>query len=111
MKRIVAFSIPFMLPLFALAASGTATLQNPLGFDTLYEFLIELLNVVIAIVFPALILFFVWIGFKFISAQGKPDELKKVREYFLWAIVGALLVLGARVLAEAIRATVEQLRT
>lgn len=110
-KKIIAFSIPFLVPVITLAASGTATLENPLRFDTLYEFLIELLNVVIAIAFPALVLFFVWIGFKFISAQGNAEELKKVRGLFLWAVVGALLVLGARVLAEAIRATVQELRT
>lgn len=106
MKRIVAFVIPFLFPLAAVGAS----LDNPLGFETLYDFLVAILDVVIAIAFPALILFFVWIGFKFLTAQGDPKEIQKAREYFLWAIVGALLVLGARVLAEAIRGTVEQLK-
>jgi len=112
MKKIAAFLVPFLFPLAALSATGTltGTLNNPLGFDTLYDFLIAVLNVVIAIAFPAIVLFLVWIGFKFVTAQGNAEELKKVRGYFLWAIVGALLVLGARVLAEAIRATVEQLR-
>lgn len=105
MKRIVAFVIPFLFPLAAIGA----TLDNPLGFDTLYDFLVAILDVVIYIAFPALILFFVWIGFKFLMAQGEPKEIQKAREYFLWALVGALLVLGARVLADAIRATVEEL--
>lgn len=111
MKKTAAFLIPFLFPLAAVAATcQPGTLCNPLGFNTLYDFLIAVLNVVIAIAFPAIVLFLVWIGFKFVTAQGNADELKKVRGYFLWAIVGALLVLGARVLAEAIRATVEQLR-
>ena len=107
MKKIIAIFIPFLIPSFLFAAS----LDNPLAFDTLYDFLVAVLDVAIAIAFPALVLFFVWIGFKFLTAQGDPKEIQKAREYFLWAIVGALLVLGARVLAEAIRATVEQLKT
>lgn len=105
MKRIIAFAVPFFFPFVAVAAR----LENPLGFDTLYDFLVAILDVVIYIAFPALILFFVWIGFKFLMAQGDPKEIQKAREYFLWAIVGALLVLGARVLADAIRGTVDQL--
>lgn len=104
-KRTFAYLVPLFFPFVALSA----TLDNPLGFDTLYEFLVAILDVVIAIAFPALILFFVWIGFKFLMAQGDPKELQQARQYFLWAIVGALLVLGARVLAEAIRETVRQL--
>jgi len=111
-KKIAAFLIPFLIPLSVVAAETCrpGSLCNPLGFSTLYEFLIAILNVVIYIAFPAIVLFLVWIGFKFVTAQGNAEELKKVRGYFLWAIVGALLVLGARVLATAIQATVEQLR-
>ena len=104
-QKIFAYLIPFLFPAVTLAAP----LMNPLGFDTLYEFLIAILEVVIAIAFPALVLFFVWIGFRFVTAEGDPEKLKKIRELFLWALVGALLVLGARVLAEAIRLTVKEL--
>ena len=86
-------------------------LQNPIRFNTIYEFLNGLLELIIAIGFPIVVLFIVFIGFRFVqlSAQGNAEELKKVRGYFFWAIVGALILLGAQALSFAIEATIIEL--
>lgn len=86
-------------------------LQNPLAFDSLYDFLVALLDIVIRIGFPIVVLFIVFIGFRFVqhSATGNAEELKKDRELLLWAILGALILLGAQVIAIAIQATVGDL--
>lgn len=86
-------------------------LKNPLAFDSLYDFLVALLGIVIQIGFPIVVLFIVFIGFRFVqhSATGNAEELKKDRELLLWAILGALILLGAQVLAIAIQATVGDL--
>ncbi len=93
-------------PFITRAGSG---LSNPLGTTDLYTFLQNLLLLVAQIAFPVIVLFLVYIGFLFVVNGSKPEELKKTRQYFLWAIVGALLVLGAYSLSLAIQATVEQL--
>lgn len=104
-SRTLAFVVPFLfIPAFAFAA-----LTNPIGTTDLYQFLQNLLKLVAQIAFPVIVLFMVYIGFLFVTAQGKPEALKKAREYFFWAIVGALLVLGAYALSLAIQATVNQL--
>lgn len=95
---------PLMTPFFAFAA-----LTNPIRTTNIYQFLQTLLQLVAQIAFPIIVLFLVYIGFMFISAQGNPDKLKKAREYFFWAIVGALIVLGSYALSMAIKATVDQL--
>lgn len=109
MNKIIAFAVPFAIPLSVFAACEPGTLCNPLAFDTLYEFLIAILNLVAFIAFPVLVLFIIYVGFLFVSAQGDTEKLKKAKSYLFWALVGALLVLGGKALALAIQATVDQL--
>lgn len=114
--RVLAFALPALLiPGFALAGlcGGTGTggggLSNPICTTSLSQFLANLLRLVAQIAFPIIVLFMVYVGFMFISSQGNPEKLKEARTYFFWAVVGALLVLGAEALSRAIQATVNQL--
>jgi Na+-driven multidrug efflux pump len=95
----------FLIPVTVLAAQ----LYNPIQTTDLATFLAKLLELVVMIVFPLIVLFIVYIGFLFVSSQGNPEKLKEAREYFFWALVGALIVLGAQALSMAIKATVDQL--
>jgi len=105
LSRVAVFALPFLLmPVIAFAA-----LTNPIKTTDLYQFLQTLLKLVAQIAFPIIVLWMVYIGFLFIAAQGKPDKIKEARNYFFWAVVGALLVLGAYALSLAIQATVDQL--
>ena len=114
LKKYSAALLPFMLftvPLVAFGDCNSETqLCNPLGFDSLTEFLRKILELVVMIGFPAIVLFIVYIGFQFIASEGNPEKLSKVRRLFFWALVGALLVLGAEALSIAIQGTVEQLK-
>ncbi len=108
MRKILIYGLPFLLlavPLLGFAAE----LTNPLGSTTLTQFLTRMLQLVAQIGFPVIVVYIVYIGFKFIQASGKPEELAKVRGMFFWALIGALIVLGAQVLATAIQATVNDL--
>lgn len=107
MKRSAAILLSgvMFIPLVALGAE----LYNPIGTTSLTQFLTTLLRLVAQIAFPVIVLFLVYVGFLFITAQGNPEKLKEARNYFLWAIVGALLVLGAHALALAIEETVSRL--
>lgn len=107
LSRFVAFALPFLLvPATVFAAGG---LSNPVGTTSIAQFLQNLLKLIAQIAFPVIVLFMVYVGFLFISAQGVPDKINKARNYFFWAVVGALLVLGAYALSIAIQSTVQQL--
>ncbi len=70
---------------------------NPTG-STNADFAVFIENVVrslVVILFPIVILMFIYTGFLFIKAQGKPAELEKARSALVWSFVGAMLVLGA----------------
>lgn len=97
-------------PQFASATSHGG-LENPLKFETLTEFLVALLKAITQIAFPIIVLFIVYIGFRFVqeSAAGNAEKMKDLRGLLLWAIVGALIILGAQALAFAIDATVQGL--
>lgn len=103
---------------FALApfAAHSATcppgqLCNPTGFGSLYEFLQGILQVAIAIGFPIIVLFIIYIGFRFVqaSATGNSKELDEAKKNIWWALVGALILLGAQALSLAIQGTIEGL--
>lgn len=118
MKKIFARALPFTLSLalpFVVFASGctggsAGGLCNPLGYNSLWEFLQRMLQLIVQIGFPVIVLYIVFIGFKFITAEGKPEKLKEVQSLFFWAIIGALVVLGSQALALAIQATVNDIQ-
>jgi hypothetical protein len=98
---------PFLQqPIDAAPAGG---LRNPLQFDTLQAFLVAILDALILILFPFLVLALVYAGFKFVAAQGKAEALVEARRAFLWVLIGALIILGAKALSMAIQATVDDI--
>lgn len=103
---LVLVSLSAALPMVALSA---VTLTNPIQTNSISELLARLLSLIALIAFPIIVLFIVYIGFLFVTSRGNPEKLTKAREYLLYAIIGALLVLGAEALSLAIQATVEQL--
>lgn len=87
------------------------TIDNPLktDIDTLPEFIEEVLRIVLKIGIPIITLFIIYAGLLFVMAAGNPEKLKKAKETLLWTLVGAAVLLGAWVIAEAIQGTLTQL--
>ncbi|MDO8552020.1 MAG: hypothetical protein Q7S01_00655 [bacterium] len=97
---------------FASAQTTNPTfLKNPLRdeFGTIPLFIAGVLKVLVMVALPVIVLFFVLAGFKFISAQGNPSELTVARKNFMYVVIGALLILGAWVIATLIAGTVSEL--
>ena len=84
---------------------------NPANTDCLGNFLRSILAFVIRIGTVVVILMLVYVGYKFVTARGEPAEITKARTMFLWTVVGALILLGAQVIAVGITATVQSLGT
>ncbi len=87
------------------------TLKNPLpsGISNLPDFLAKLLDFVVRIGTVVIVLMLIYVGYLFVVAQGKPGELENAKKALLYTIIGALILLGARVIAEGIAATVQAL--
>ena len=100
------------LPAFVHAADTTCQsgrLCNPLRFPSIETFIQGVLQAIVLIGVPVITLFIVYAGFKFVLARGKPGEISKAKDNFVWVILGAALILGAWVLATLIGGTVSQL--
>lgn len=93
------------------ANGDTGCLGNPLKaeFSSIPLFIAGALKVIVMLALPIIVLFFVIAGFKFISAQGNPSKLEEARKNFVWVVIGALLIMGAWVLATLLANTVSQL--
>lgn len=86
------------------------SLENPLRFNSVSEFINGLLEAVVYIALPIISLFIVYAGFLFVTARGDTNQISTARKNFLYVVIGALLILGAWALAELIGGTIEQLR-
>jgi hypothetical protein len=101
-----------LIPLIAsaqCASSGSSNgLQNPTCFPDIQSFIAAFLQAVVQISLPIITLFIVYAGFLFITARGNPEKLSKARMNLLYVIIGAILILGAWILATLIGSTVSQ---
>ena len=85
-------------------------LCNPIKANSISEFLTDALNAFTTIAFPIVVLMIIYSGFLFVAAQGNEEKLKTAKRTIMWTIVGALIVLGATVLVNAIGGTVDKIK-
>lgn len=102
--------------LFPFTISHAATggnpggFKNPIGFNTLKDFLLALLKVIITLAFPIIVLAVVYTGFLFVTSRGSEEKLKTAKKALVWTLIGAMIVLGAFVIANAIKETVDDIK-
>ena len=88
-------------------------LLNPLGIDggptSLSQFLVRILDFVVAVGAVVVAFMMVYVGYMFVMARGNPGEITKAKDALVWTVIGALIVLGSKAIAVGILATVEAL--
>ena len=85
------------------------TYVNPItygGISTVPEFLLALVDLVFLIAVPIIVIFIIYSGFLFVTAGDNESQIAKARFVFMWTIIGALVLLGAKAIAAAIQATI-----
>ncbi len=111
-RKLCHITITAFLTIFSFAsvafAQGVA-LKNPLNFDSIPAFIAAALKALALIALPIITLFLVISGFLFITAQGNETKLNDAKRNFMYVIFGALLILGAWIIATLIAGTVSQL--
>jgi hypothetical protein len=87
-------------------------IENPLGKtgpQDIPTFIQTILKVVLTVGVPVITLAIIYTGFLFVQAQGKSEELTKAKKTLLYTLIGAALLLGAFVIAQAIKGTVDEI--
>lgn len=106
-------SVAFGDPDNTVGTEVTTKINNPLGdnIDTIPKFIEEVINIVLIVGVPIVVLAIIYVGFLFVKAQGKPEEITKAKKAFVYTLVGAALLLGAFVIANAIGKTVDEIKS
>jgi hypothetical protein len=109
MKKISHKIAAFFVAMPSLALAAIEPLENPTRVPTLFDFIKEILTIIVKIGIPVATVFIIWSGFLFLTAQGDEAQLTKAKHSFVWACVGTAVLLGAWLLATAIKGTIDSL--
>lgn len=90
-------------PLIAFAQG--VTLTNPINSKTIPEFLLKIIDILLVFALPLIILYIMYAGYLFVTAQGNPGKVTEARTALLWAVVGGVIVLGAKIIVDVIQGT------
>ena len=90
-------------------STGVFTLTNPLKATSVEGLIYAIIDIILILVQPIIILFIVYGGFLFVTARGDEGKVTKARAALTWAIIGGVVVLGARALIAVIQGTVASL--
>ena len=85
-------------------------IPNPLKGDQkdLMSLVVTILNsIVMPIASVLCVLWIIYAGFKFVTAQGNPGAVTKARDTLLWALIGTGILLGAAGISQLVQRTVE----
>lgn len=88
-------------------------INNPLDtkIDSIPKFIEAIIDIVLIVGVPIIVLAVIYVGFLFVQAQGKPEEITKAKKALLYTLIGAALLLGAFVIANAIVSTVDEIKS
>ena len=92
-----------------VGTSGGAGFTNPLISGTITEFLLKIIDILLVFALPITVLFIMYGGFMLVTAQGESKKLEDGRNAILWAVVGGVIALGAKVIIDVIQKTVNTL--
>lgn len=86
-----------------------AQVTNPIKSTTIQEFLLKIVDILLVFALPLVILYIMYAGYLFVMARGNPAKVTEARTALLWAVVGGVIVLGARIIFGIIEGTANSL--
>ncbi len=88
------------------------SVDNPLNnISDLPSLILAILTVLITISVPIIVIAIVYAGFKYVTARGNANDIRSATQALTYAIIGAVLILGALVISEIIGDTVTSFGT
>ena len=89
---------------------NAVTVENPLVAESIVQLFETILDVLLIFAVPIIVFFIIYAGFMYVTARGNESTIKKAHMALLYALIGGLLILGARVLIEVVSGTVDAFR-
>ncbi len=69
--------------------------------------ILVILNMLITISIPIIVIAIVYAGFSYVTSQGNPEKIKTATRTLTYAVIGAILIIGALVITDIIGGTVQ----
>ncbi len=79
--------------------SPLTDLVNLIVIDSLAELPSLLLDVLLVFAVPFTVLYIMYAGFLYVTAQGNPGKIEAAHRALLWSVVGGVVILGARLIS------------
>lgn len=80
------------------SGGGKYELPNPLGVTSISELITKIAKFLIALAIPFAVFMVILAGFRFATAQGNEEKLKKAKQNFIWTIAGVAIILASEAL-------------
>jgi hypothetical protein len=84
-------------------------IENPIKATSIVLLFQTLIDIVLIFAVPIIVFFIIYAGFLYVTARGNASTIEKAHMALLYALIGGLLILGARVLIEVIQGTVDSI--
>jgi hypothetical protein len=91
------------------SSSGSGAVINPLASDSLVDFLLNILDVLLTFAIPIIVLFIMYAGFLYVTARGEESQISKAHAALTWSVIGGVIILGAKLIIAVIQGTVNSL--
>ena len=95
-------------PRVSNAAPGAIT--NPLKATSLVGLLDAFVQILVTFGIPIAAVAIIYSGFLFVTARGNEQKVTKAKEAFYWAIIGSVILLGARVIIGVVSGTISAIK-
>lgn len=89
------------------SSSGSITICNPLRADSITDFFFAIIEILLIFAIPLIVFFIIYAGFLMVTAQGSQEQIMQGKRALLYAVIGGLLILGARLILAVIQGTVD----
>lgn len=82
-------------------------LVNPLKFDSISGLLLGIIDILLVFALPLIVLYIMYAGYLYVVARGNPGKISEAHQALLWAVIGGVLVLGAKLIVDVVQGTVD----
>lgn len=95
-----------ILPFIPFIVFAQSKITNPTNFKSLAQVVTAVVNIAQILLIMATVMYLIYAGLMFVTARGEASKITKARDALLWGLVGAALILAARVLVTTLQGTV-----
>lgn len=92
--------------LFALPRLVQAQIKfnvpNFIRFESIEDLVVGILNILIIIAIPIIVLFIIYAGFLYVTANGNVSQIEQATRALTYSVIGGVLVIGAVALSEVV---------